>query len=51
MKDIKMIMAKINKEEQIQSKIQDDINFYKNFINLLIGRLCKIFNVSYEMLS
>jgi hypothetical protein len=26
MKDIKMIMDKVNKEEQIQSKIHDDIN-------------------------
>jgi hypothetical protein len=53
MKDIKKIMAKVNKEEQIQSKTHDDINFYKNTINLLISRrgFGKTFNVSYEMVN
>jgi hypothetical protein len=53
MKEIKMIITKVNKEEQIQSKIHDNINFYKNTINLLIGRrgLGKIFNVGNEMVK
>jgi hypothetical protein len=53
MKDIKQIMDKVNKEEQIQSKIHDDINFWKNTINLLIGKRGsgKSFNVNYEMVK
>jgi energy-coupling factor transporter ATP-binding protein EcfA2 len=53
MKGIKTIMDKVNKEEQIQSKIHDDINFWKNSINLLIGKRGsgKTFNVSYEIVK
>jgi signal recognition particle GTPase len=53
MKEIKQIMDKVNKEEQIQSKIHDDINFWKNTINLLIGKRGsgKTFNVNYEMVK
>jgi hypothetical protein len=53
MKDIKQIMDKVNKKEQIQSKIHDDINFWKNTINLLIGKRGsgKTFNVNYEMVK
>jgi hypothetical protein len=53
MKDIKMIMDKINTQEQIQSKIHDEINFWKNTINLSIGKRGsgKTFNVNYEMVK
>jgi hypothetical protein len=53
MKDIKMIMDKVNKEEQIQSKIHDDVNFSKNTINLLIDKRGwgKTFNVNYEIVK
>jgi hypothetical protein len=53
MKEIKQIMDKVNKEEQIQSKIHDCINFWKNTINLLISKRGsgKTFNVNYEMVK
>jgi hypothetical protein len=50
---VKETMATVNKDEQLQSTIHPELNFYKNSMNLLIGRRGsgKTYNVTYELIK